>query len=673
MSTNTTVETSMQQKLKLDDQLSQIKLVRLTLENFKGVTRFTLEPDGKDIAVLGDNAAGKTTLADGFSWLLFGKDSQGRADFEIKTLSATGEAVHGLEHSVEAVLSIGTFRLELRKVHREKWTKKRGSAEKEFTGHTRDHFINGVPVTQSEYESQVAATITTEEISKLLTNPIHFAERLHWQERRKKLLEVCGDISDVEVIESSRDLADLAGILDGRSIDDHRKVAQAQRRKINEELQRVPVRIDEVNRGLPDIEGDEDALKGQVSGLRNHRADIELERSRIQSGGEIAEKTKRIREIESELIDERNRQKSKAGESVGELRTQVSRAQQADETNMHVLGRLESEIEETEHEADSLESLMAGRRELWHQIDSQGFSPQPGNDVCAACGQNLPADHVKDASEKAEAAFNAEKARQLQEIAEEGKRFRARHGKLETVVKLKRKVIEGCKKDAEKSQRKLDELKLQIAEHEDKPIMASVKEPELEAAKAELETEIAELRRGTEKALSAVDEELEALNAEIIEAETQLNKISQRESGEERIKQLKADERRLASNYEELERQLYLIEEFTRQKVTLLTDQINSHFELARFKLFDTLVNGGVDECCEVTYGGVPWGSLNSGAQINIGLDVIRTLSKHHGISPPIFIDHAESVTQLLETPGQQIRLAVSAEDGSLRVEEVTQ
>ena len=652
--------------------IRDIRLLKLELENFKGIKRFSLETNGRDIAVWGDNATGKTTLADGFSWLLFGKDSQGRADFEIKTLSPSGEALHGLEHSVEAVLSIGEKKAELRKVYREKWTKRRGSAEKEFTGHTRDHFVNGVPVNQSEYESQIA-NFMTEEISKLLTNPIHFAERLHWQERRQKLLDVCGDISDDDVIASSQELADLSEILDGRSIDDHRRVAQAQKRKVNEELQRLPVRIDEVNRGLPDIESDEEELKRQRKSLRSRRDDADAERSRIQSGGEIAELTKRIREIESGLIEERNRQKAAEGESVGEHRTRHSQLEAERRLAQDIILREEQAIKQAEVELSELEKLMDSRRKVWHELDYHKFLPQEGDDVCAACGQNLPKEHIEEVRRKAEADFNASKASRLQEIADEGKRLRGRYDEIKVDIEKRRKSLDESKKDRDGMVRKLEGLEAQILEQLEKPLATSAKESDLEAAKAELEAEVAGLRKGTEKALAAVEDKLESLNADIIEVETRLSKIGQRRKGEERIKELKADERRLASAYEELERQLYLIEEFTRQKVSLLTDQINSHFELARFKLFDVQINGGIQEVCEVTYNGVPWASLNTGSQINIGLDVINTLSKHDGISLPIFVDHAESVTKLLNTSGQQIRLIVSEGDGKLHVEEIRQ
>jgi len=90
---------------------------------------------------------------------------------------------------------------------------------------------------------------------------------------------------------------------------------------------------------------------------------------------------------------------------------------------------------------------------------------------------------------------------------------------------------------------------------------------------------------------------------------------------------------------------------------------------MARFKLFETQVNGALAECCETTFNGVPYGNLNNGARLNIGLDIINTLSEHYGFAPVVFIDNAESVVNILPTKGQQIRLIVSGADKKLRVE----
>jgi hypothetical protein len=111
-----------------------------------------------------------------------------------------------------------------------------------------------------------------------------------------------------------------------------------------------------------------------------------------------------------------------------------------------------------------------------------------------------------------------------------------------------------------------------------------------------------------------------------------------------------------------------LIDEFIKHKIDLLSENINSLFRDARFKLFEVQINGGVAECCEVTYNGVPYSDLNNASRINIGLDIINALCKANGKTAPIIIDNAESVTNIIETASQKICLFVSAGDKVLRI-----
>jgi DNA repair exonuclease SbcCD ATPase subunit len=233
--------------------MNQLTLTRLSLKNFKGVRNFVIEMNGQNVRIFGDNATGKTTLFDSFIWLLFDKDSQNKKDFAIKTL-VEGKELHGLDHEVEATFDFNGKSLTLRKVYAEKWTKKRGSATAEFSGHTTDYFIDGVPSKKNEYAAKVDSIIK-EDIFKLLTSPSYFNEQVKWQDRRKTLLDICGDITTDEVISSNTELYRLQEILNGRSIEDHRKVIAARRTEINKELEKIPVRIDEIQRTLPQLDG----------------------------------------------------------------------------------------------------------------------------------------------------------------------------------------------------------------------------------------------------------------------------------------------------------------------------------------------------------------------------------------------------------------------------------
>lgn len=649
----------------------QINLLRLSLRNFKGIRDFTLDTQSGIVQVFGDNAVGKTTLFDGFTWLLFDKDSQNKKDFQIKTLDSRGNALHGLEHEVEATLVVDGKRITLRKVFSEKWTKKRGSATAEFTGHTTDYFIDGVPVKMNEYKDRVDQ-IVSEDIFKLLTSPTFFNEQLKWQERRKILLKVCGDVSDDEVIASNRELAKLPAILNGRSIEDHRKVIAARRAEINKELDKIPVRIDEVQRSAPDTNGlDEQVLQREISALKEQIDSKEAELFRVRSGGEIVVKEKRLREIEGELLEIKNRLQAGTLEKVAAKRQDVSTLKgQFSDLKLQIsekrwtIDRNIQRIVDHQAEANRL-------RQQWHEVNSETFEHHHDTN-CPTCGQALPEEQIQAAHQKAQADFNRRKAEHLEQITAKGKTAAAEAKRLEQENAALARDIE-----AVEQQLAAKENEIRAAEAELNDLQAGIKDadsdPQYSAKKQEaavVQQEIDQLCASVQEAAAKVREEIARLKVQVEILEQEKAKFSQVRSAELRIAELSAREKELAAEFERLEQELFLTEEFIRTKVNLLEEKINSKFRFARFKLFEQQINGGLAEVCETTFNGVPYsGGLNNAARINVGLDIINTLAEHHNITAPIFIDNAEAVTQLIETHGQQIRLIVSEKDKQLRVE----
>ena len=103
--------------------------------------------------------------------------------------------------------------------------------------------------------------------------------------------------------------------------------------------------------------------------------------------------------------------------------------------------------------------------------------------------------------------------------------------------------------------------------------------------------------------------------------------------------------------------------------MTAIEDKVNSMFAIVRFKMFNQLLNGGEEETCEAMINGVSWSkTLNSGAKINAGLDIINTFSNKFDLYAPIFIDNKESVTKLIETNTQMINLIVDESAKSLTI-----
>lgn len=86
--------------------LKVVKLLKLYVENFRGIKNFVLTPDGRSATVQGGNGTGKSTLMAAFLWLLTGKDAQGRENYNVFPLGTDGNRLSGCSPTVTATLSM---------------------------------------------------------------------------------------------------------------------------------------------------------------------------------------------------------------------------------------------------------------------------------------------------------------------------------------------------------------------------------------------------------------------------------------------------------------------------------------------------------------------------------------------------------------------------------------
>lgn len=647
-----------------------MRLQSLIINNFKGIPHFFMDAQGANVSIYADNALGKTTIADAYYWLLYGKDSQNRKDFSIKTLDASGNEMHGLEHEVEGIFFYRGRDISFRKVYKEQWTKKRGSASPVFSGHTTDYFIDGVPVKANEYVTRIKL-IAEEELFKLLTSPTYFNEQLTWQQRRQILLKVCGDISDEDVIASDKSLESLPGILNGHTLENYRKIIAARRTKINDELKMIPVRIDEVTKGLPDLAGlDAAKITAEIDQLKDQIKAKEQEIARIESGSEITEKQNQIRSIEGELISLKNQIQGKISEQIDAKRRELQQVKSQLFDWQTAAKNKQAALENNQRKIKQYETEMEELRHKWHQVNEQQFALQQES-ICPTCGQALPADQLTASREKALADFNHRKSDGLETITSRGKECKERVEAFQTENQKLSKDIQSAETMVDELTTKASDLEL-VIENMLKDAEVYKEDPAYVSKLGEkqaLEDQISQLRQDNTEAIGAVKKDIESLGGTLLDLQTSLAKVDQHEKGQARIQELSDQERELAAEYEKLEGELYLTEQFIRTKVNLLEERINSKFQLARFKMFDVQVNGGVVETAETMYQGVPYSSLNNAARVNVGLDIINALSEYYKFSAPIFIDNREAVTRLIDTKAQVISLIVSERDKSLRVE----
>lgn len=664
--------------------MKQVKLLSLELTNFKGIKHFKLDSNGANVKVFGDNAAGKTTLFDGFVWLLFNKDSQNKKDFAIKTLTAAGEEMHNLEHTAEGEFLIDGITTTFKKIYKEVWTKKRGAAIKEFTGHTTDHFVDDVPINKKEYTAKVAE-IVEEEVFKLLTSPTYFNEQMKWQERRELLLKIAGDVTDEEVINSKKELTKLNDFLSGKSIEDMKKIIASRKKRINDELEKTPVRIDEIVKMTPEATVDVKALGGQVIKLDAEIEELKTQKLNVQNGAAVVEKKKHLQELdmkitafkrdfESDSLLELHKIKARIQETTGNLQIVQGKLQQA----QFKVDTIQRESQTLQQEKQRIENEMAELRNKWTEFNTQQFEYEDKCE-CPTCKQSLPVEQVEAARNEALARFNEHKSNLLSDVQQQGVTRKERVGEIDERLRTQSMLLDDAttevakvQTDIEQKQKDLDkaEQQLEKAQNSVPDVTQSTEYKSLISQKETVQNEIEQLNSSAYEVAYNIDKNINDLTAKKQSINAELAQFANIETNKKRIAELETQQQNLAEEYERLEHQTFLIEEFTRTKVDMLNEKINSKFKYARFKLFDVQVNGALNETCETTFEGVPYGSgLNNAAKINIGLDIINTLSEHFGLSAPIFIDNAEAVTKFIETNTQLISLVVSEQDKQLRVE----
>ena len=643
-----------------------MKLTKLELLNFKGLKAFTINFNG-DVIIRGDNATGKTTVFDSVCWLLFGKDSLDRADFEIKTLDK-GEPIHKVNHEVTGTFTLdegGT--VELKRVYREKYSSPRGG-EVTMTGHTTDYFVDGVPKKEKEYK-EIVNSLVDENIFKLITNPLYFNETYSWQNRRKLLLEMCGDISDEDVIAEYSELKALTDILSGHSVDDHRKVVAAKKTAINKELDMIPVRIDEALRGKPTIDTPRDVLIQEISLATTTLETLEADKALLVNGHAVVDTRAELRDVQRRLM---------ARESELQMEYKKQSALKSNEYDMVVseLNNLSSKVESTKHRLDTsnrdIQRIESVIDELMHQrqlVNEDAFVMDI-DEACPTCGQKLPAEQIQAAREKAETKFNLRKSKQLEELNQS--------------IELKQQDIENIKKrdaglepvETLEALIKAKELVKQTITDEIGQLTAPVLDDDsiyadLKAEEFMLQMKLDESNTDHSEEIADIDKRIATTKEHRFNLETELNKYEEAKRIDTRIAELESQQAELAAEKSKLDEASYLMDEFVKAKVNMLEDVINSRFKLARFKMFNIMLNGNVEECCETTYKGVPYRSMNNAARINIGLDIINTLTSYFKVTAPVFIDNAEAVTEFVPVNSQTIKLIVDESEPQLVVKEV--
>lgn len=656
--------------------MKEIKLKELHLLNFKGARDMHVSFDPVNTVISGDNGTGKTTIADAFHWLLFGKDSFDREKFDYKTLDTNSNIIPRLPHEVSGILLVNGKEICLTRRIVEKWVRNTGKETEEFQGNETERLYNDIPCNEKEFDAKIAE-ICSQTTFKLITNPDFFCRQKN-NVQKDALLKLAGEIKDSDVAGGNKDFEEFLNLVSGKTFAEFKKEINAKKSKIKDELIDKPSRIDEHKRKMPadenwdELQSQLNAKEIELEAMEEHVMDIAKRNEAAdavlrETYAEISRLRKRISERESEINHEANKEyEAELGE--------WNKLHQLAITYKTDIAAYEREIEAKQKDVDEWEE---GKKKLLadyatiiksiNEINKRVINFTDDDFRCPTCGRVFEEDGI------------AAKQIELREKFEERKQR-----DLEVQLSLKQANI----REGQALAAKIIDRQEQIADFKARAEKISAKKTEIEA----MPLFNKELRRADASLLIASDLEIKSLNNRISDLQgsiqssveksdistiindrkrivfdidslkSALSKRGDIAEANARIAQLESEYKELSAELNRLKRMEFIMEEFSKAKNKVIEERINSLFKIVKFRWTAQQVNGAEKETCEATVNGVPYSVLNNAGQIAAGLDIINAICTSQQICAPIFIDNAESINELPETIGQKILLQVSAD-----------
>lgn len=668
-------------------------LKSLHLENFKGTKDKTYE-FGKTTRVSGMNRLGKTTIATAWFWLLADKNYELVSNPNIRP-----DDVEECVPTVTAVLDVDGKEITIAKMQKRKVGKPDANGISKVTL-TNIYEINSVPKTERDFKADL------EELGLIIDNflvcshPDVFTGQKQ-ADMRKILFKMASAKTDAEIAATSEDTADAAKLLESYKFEEIEAMNNASKKKAVEQLDAIPNQIIGLEKAKVDVDVAEQEL-----------AKADLERKIAEVDQKIASAGNAVENLRQEEMQLQFDMSIITQDMSRELSAKRRELENSLENYDPVVENIRKNISKTEGQiADNTQAIADAdveRKKLGEQYNAEKvkvFDETPylfdeskwvfdeNSTVCSLCGQTLPADKIKQL--KADFESRKEKARvdAAQRLADAKNNFiTQKKSNLEEIKAkgtAKKNLIEELTKKNVDLQAAIDDLKEQekVAAARKEELSKQLAEIPEEADYTQneeyvtLNTRHNEVLAEIERLQAADDAEIVAsLKIEKADLRSQLeevNKIIAQAANNIRIDEQIADMQKKQREYEQAkadaEKILHQLKEVSKRKNALLVEEINQHFGIVSWKLFDYQKNGEYKEVCVPMVDGKEFGvTTNTGREIQAKLDICNSFQKFFDMFVPIFLDGAESLNnEYIPAVDTQLILLTVTEDKQLKVEDV--
>lgn len=671
-----------------------IKLVSASFENFKKLN-WTVEFGEKKTQIFAMNRTGKSSMADGIFWVLFGKSSTGKSEgkeFRPRPYDSQGVDIDHVDVVAELVLLVDGVEVVLRKTQRQNWVRKRGTTTEVHEGDKNIYAWNNVEISETEFKRRIA-DIVSEKNFMLITDPTAFF-RLSKQEKLDLILSLIANVTEEQILMEVGGFDELLKFIqDGKTLEEVKATSKRSISDMTKERDQISAFINERSKDIVDMDVSDIELQRNAINEKIAEIDRKIEDS-TAAVTEYDEKSKNIIELkmkksETERIANESlvQQKRDIQKRIDEAEDDLRKAIQHQK-----IGELE--IERLNRIVESNKTLRAELAKKVETEEAKTFpeyvEPEPLSSdalVCPTCGQDLPEElkqrkiecFEKDKKlhwEKYEAdkgKFEADQSELLDKICQEGKACVEKINKAKEDLETAKNFLESAKADKITANADKTKAMEELAALPEQVDLSNNQEYEALCLEIQAKEEaLRNMNTGADYHTQLRDEKAE-WETQLAEVNQKFAAVDKSDEAKDRVAELEKQFKDKVQLIADQERILMMYEEFQTAKDNYLTEEVNRHFENVRFQLFRQQKNGGVERVCDVyTKDGSPYGdNTTSGAEkLIMGLEVINVLSGIIGVSAPVIIDNAEKVSEgnMPEIDTQMIMLSVS-NDEDFRIE----
>lgn len=581
--------------------------------------------------IIAKNGIGKSTIATAYLWCLFNCDYELK-DNPVVRREVDGVSVDDMDTSVELTLDVDGKEITMKKVQVRTYSKDKAGYKDD-----NSYYINDVRKNLKGFNTYLDIDMS---VFKMCSNINAFLNQKP-AEMREYLFSLVENVTDLDIAHSKAELAELVPLLEKYSAEELSAMNKATKAKITKDLPILDGQIKEKER---DIQIKQDTDVSDLELLRNSLKEQIKDCIAKQTDNDklLAEYDKASADIldlkfkQGDLSRKANEENIKARREIEDKITDKKfLVKQTEKT----VADTESCIASSEKTIECIKAYLQTERDKWKKENERKFDDS--SLICPYCGN----EYKEDKKEQLKADFAKHKADNLKAITDNGNMHKERLDKEKATLESLKAELPQHKESLEMLNTAIADLKKQLSE-----LPQEIDVTATEEYKA-LEQQIAEKEQAMHKAndISAVKAELKAqeneLRQQLSECERKIAE-SNTEKDEQRLEELRAEQRTQEQNKTNAEKILDLLDELDKAKNETLSDSINSHFSLVKWKLFELNKSGDYKSVCIPTVNGksILTTMSNKGNRILGRVDICNSIQKISGMSVPIILDDSESL-----------------------------